>query len=165
MRVSINERDLKLIEHQLNNIYDPAMQVAEAMDLVGQKFAIAMSNADEYIRGLELVFRTELSAEQLEQLKAGDWSVLEGLELDSSQIQALEKYADSLLNESKNIQSAKDEYFKAITSAMDGWNEKYDDTISDISQFSQALTNYKDIIDLVGRKNLGVSTKQMNELA
>lgn len=164
-RVEIADTELDWIEYQLEHLVDPATDAVEAIELIAQKMEIAKDKADEYRRGLELVFDDVLSDEQLEALKSGDFSVLDGLDLDSAQIEALQKYRDGLKNETEALYSARIEFFDTITTGMESWNEQFDALNNKMAFFSTVIDTYKNVVDLVGRKNLGLSAEYMAKLS
>ena len=164
-RVEIADTELDWIEYQLEHLIDPATDTVEAIELIAQKMEIAKDKADEYRRGLELVFDDVLSDEQLEALKSGDFSVLDGLDLDSAQIEALQKYRDGLKNETEALYSARIEFFDTITTGMESWNEQFDALNNKMAFFSTVIDTYKNVVDLVGRKNLGLGAEYMAKLS
>lgn len=165
VRVQIADDDLAYIEYQLEHLVDPAVDAAKAIDLIGQKMNLAKSKSDEYRRGLELLFDDTLNDEQLNALKNGDFSVLEGVELDQAQIDMIRDYRDSLLEENRSLYAAREEFFETISSGLDSWNEQFSEVTDEVAFFASVIDTYKNVIDLVGRKNLGVSADYMNKLS
>lgn len=165
IRVQLNEDDLKDVEYQLSHLYDPSLQGAQAIGLIGEKMAAVAKNSQEYARGIELIFDSVLNDEQMQQLLNGDFSVLEGVDLNKEQLEALKKYRDSLYEENNNFYSYQQEFFEAIANSLDSWNSSFDTTAEQINNLSTSLETYQNIIDLVGRKNLGISYEYLTKLS
>ena len=165
MRVSIADDDLAYVEYQLEHLIDPAADAAKAIDLIGKKMDLAKSKSDEYRRGLELLFDDTLNDEQLNALKSGDLNVLEGVELDQAQIDIIRDYRDSLLEENRALYDTREEFFETISSGLESWNEQFSEITDEVAFFASVIDTYKNVIDLVGRKNLGVSADYMNKLS
>jgi hypothetical protein len=48
---------------------------------------------------------------------------------------------------------------------MESWNEQFDALNSKMAFFSTVIDTYKNVVDLVGRKNLGLSAEYMAKLS
>jgi uncharacterized protein (DUF342 family) len=81
-------------------------------------------------------------------------------------VQALREYRDGLLDTNAQLKEMRITIQEELISAFDSWNEEMAEGAETIDHLSSMLQGFRDIIDLVGKENLGVSDellKAMNQ--
>lgn len=170
IKLNLADEEIKYLEYQLENLYDPAIKAAEAVGLIGQKMGASADKIGEARRGIELVLdvmdvNTSFDKGQIEEmLAAGDISFLDGVELDQQSIEKLREYQSILLEENKALKESMQEIFSVVEEEMEAWSEQFDRIGSKIEHQTSILETYKNIADLVGRDKLDVSTEMMSKM-
>jgi hypothetical protein len=88
--------------------------------------------------------------EQLEEM-------LGGKEMTAEQIKALQQYRDNLINSEKAIKEMRNTIQKELITAFEDWNNEMNKEVDTLDRLSSMLQGYRNIIDLVGKDNLGIS--------
>ena len=141
---------------------------------------MAQKNIDKiaiYKQGIQEVLGQELSKAQLDSFNNllanmpadGDITAelqdILGVEsFSQEQITALEGYIDSLYDVSDVMDEFYDGITEKINTALDEMNEKSEKAIDRNQQLGKTLETYSNIIDLVGKKSLGVTEEQIRAL-
>ena len=165
---SLVEDSLSIIEYQLEKIEDKAYSTAEALALMGQKMNEVSKKSDIYKEGIEATLAASglsiddilgASPEELAELVANGTFTAE-------QVEQLRNYRDELLNTNQEMKDMANETLDKLLEGFDEWNEAIDKNKEKIDHLKEVTNSYRDIIDLIGKDNLGVSNqmlKQMNE--
>lgn len=165
---SLVEDSLSIIEYQLEKIEDKAYSAAEALALMGQKMNEVSKKSDIYKEGIEATLAASglsiddvlgASPEELAELVANGTFTAE-------QVEQLRNYRDELLNTNQEMKDMADETLDKLLEGFDEWNEAIDKSKEKIEHLKEVTSSYRDIIDLIGKDNLGVSNQmleQMNE--
>jgi hypothetical protein len=82
----------------------------------------------------------------------------------SDDIDTLRDYVSGLIEANQNLQEVRQTVHEQILTVWDEWNEKMDDGIAKLEHLQAISDSYKNIIDIVGQRNLGVSDAFMNKL-
>lgn len=165
---SLVEDSLSIIEYQLEKIEDKAYSTAEALALVGQKMNEVSKKSNIYKDGIETTLAASglsiddilgASPEELAELVANGTFTAE-------QVEQLRNYRDELLNTNQEMKDMANETLDKLLEGFDEWNEAIDKNKEKIDHLKEVTSSYRDIIDLIGKDNLGVSNQmleQMNE--
>lgn len=163
-KIEIADDEIKWLEYQLEHIEDSAWNAADAIAKIGDIAGQNIEKVKAYQEGLTEVFGLSLNENELAKLKEGDFSVLNGKALTEGQVEALKNYRDALYESNEALE----EFYKRIeeqsTAAFEGMNEEMDKQIARVDHLTSVLETYANIIDLVGKKNLGLSTESIREL-
>lgn len=164
LKVKISDNDLKYLDYLLGNIEDDAFAAAESIALLGQKTEASMKKVDAYAEGIRKTFAETFSDSEIDAIFKGDMSVLEGKSLTEDQISMLEDYSDALYEMNEDLKDIRETVQNKLTEAFEAWEEKIDDQISKFDHYNNLLESYKDIIDVIGKDNLGISDDLINQI-
>lgn len=173
IKVHFNDRDIKHFNFLLEKLDDPLQDAAEAIALIGKTAASNLSNIDAYIGGIEEILGQSFSKAfqnllanmpSAEDLPSALSEILGDAEFTDDQVTALEKYVDSLYDTSGALDDFYTQVMEQVNGAFDNMNEKSEKAISRTEQLGETLQTYQNIIDLVGKKALGVTNEQIRAL-
>ena len=177
IKVHFNDRDIKHFNFLLEKLDDPLQDAAEAIARIGKTAASNLSNIDAYIGGIEEILGQSFSDSQskafqnllsnmpsAEALPSALSEILGDAEFTDDQVTALEKYMDSLYDTSGALDDFYTQVMEQVNGAFDDMNEKSEKAISRTEQLGETLQTYQNIIDLVGKKALGVTNEQIRAL-
>lgn len=177
IKVHFNDRDIKHFNFLLEKLDDPLQDAAEAIALIGKTAASNLGNIDAYIGGIEEILGQSFSDSQskafqnllanmpsAEDLPSALSEILGDVEFTDDQVTALEKYVDSLYDTSGALDDFYTQVMEQVNGAFDDMNEKSEKAISRTEQLGATLQTYQNIIDLVGKKALGVTNEQIRAL-
>lgn len=177
IKVHFNDRDIKHFNFLLEKLDDPLQDAAEAIALIGKTAASNLGNIDAYIGGIEEILGQSFSDSQskafqnllanmpsVEDLPSALSEILGDAEFTDDQVTALEKYVDSLYDTSGALDDFYTQVMEQVNGAFDDMNEKSEKAISRTEQLGATLQTYQNIIDLVGKKALGVTNEQIRAL-
>jgi FtsZ-binding cell division protein ZapB len=80
-------------------------------------------------------------------------------------ISTLRSYIDELMNANLELKELKDTMQEKVLDAFDAFMEKIDKSVEKIEYLNNVIENYKNIIDLVGAKTLGLNDEFMKNLS
>lgn len=150
--LKINEEDLKVIEYYLNKIEDDAFAAAERIALLGQKTANAIEKSNINSSGLQdLIAYINDPAN-------------EGLINYEDVADQVYNYRDALLETNQELVEMDKTVKDQLINTYEAFNEKIDAQIDKFEKYNSFIEHYKNIIDIVGRDNLGISDQTMKML-
>lgn len=165
LKIKINDNDIKKLEWMLKKLDDPINDAAEAVEKLGQIALKNLSNLETYKQGIEDTFAQVLSEDQLTALlENNDFSVLNNVELTANQVSVLEKYRDSLYDTSDALDEFYEQVMKKVNGAFEGYNDEMEEHIEKADRYKAVVETYLNVIDLVGKKTLGVSNETVKAL-
>ena len=91
-------------------------------------------------------------------------SLLGDKELTSEQIEQLREYRDGLLKSTIAMLKMKDTIRDDMISCFEDWNEEIDNNAKAFDRASKTIQGYRDIIDLVGKDNLGITDEFISSM-
>ena len=160
------EDKLTVIDHQLKMMEDDAYSTAETLALLGQKME-ATSQKGDIARntiadilashGLSLEQVMNASPEELETLLANN--NFTSMEIDEIR-NSLGDLAASNEEMKENAKAVQD----ALTNLYESFSEEVTSITEKISHLADTTKKYRDIINLVGKDNLGVSDALLNTM-
>lgn len=178
MNIHFDDREIKRLEHLLKNLDDPIDDAAKAIAAIGRVTTRSMNSIDTYIEGIHKILGEEFTDEQTnafknllenmpeseEDLSTALKNILGDTNLTNNQISALEGYIDSLWEASDTLDEFYDNIMEKVGGALDSINEKSERAINRNEQLGKTLQTYQNIVDLVGKKALGVTDEQIRAL-
>ena len=163
--LELNERDMKELDYQLKRLEDKAFSQAERIVLYQQQSNILAENAKLYQdSATELLKNKGLNKKEREAVLAGDYSVLEGIEFTQDEIETLKTAADGLMEVNDQLYEMDKLVKEELINSFEEWNEKIDDALSKFDHYNSLLENFKDLVDILGAENLGLSKDFLKEL-
>ena len=165
LKLNVSDDSLALIEFQLNMLEDNAFKAAEAIEFQAEQAEILYDKMQASEQGLRDILATsDMSVNEIEQLLAGNTSVLDGHTFTEAQIEAIREYRDNLLDFAEELQEVREEIQERLLDAFDEWNEKLDEGIEKFDHYNSIMENYKNMIDIVGKKYLKIDNQMLNNL-
>ena len=149
IKVEIAEDDQAYIDFLMQEIEDDAFSAAEAISLLGNSTASTIEKIRATEEGITEVQRA-LAAGEITQEQATE---------------KLREYRDELIDLNADLLENRDSVQEKLTDAFEGWHEELEKGISTLEHYGSVLSNYKDIIDLVGKDMLGLSDETMKNLS
>ena len=165
LKLNVSDDSLQLIEFQLNVLEDNAFKAAEAIEYQTEQAEILYDKMQANEQGLRDILATsDMSVSEIEQLLAGDTSVLDGHTFTEAQIEAIREYRDNLLDLSEELQKVREEVQERLLNAFDEWNEELDEGIEKFDHYNSIMENYKNMIEIVGKEYLKIDNKALGDL-
>ena len=166
VKIALNDRELALLEHQLNRLDDAAYDTAEALANIGEQFALNEQKIETTTQGIIDTLNTipGITQSQIDAYLAGDGNALAGLHIEQGQIDLLEQYSDQLLELSDTLKQLHDDALQKVSEAFDAWGEKIEDHVAKFQHLNTLIDNYQEIIGLLGRSNIGISNEFMRQM-
>lgn len=190
LKINVSEDALQYLEYMMDNIENKAYDCAEAFSYLNAMTGQYIDQQAAYTQGIyDIMGNKGISAEEVDALIAGDQNVYDKLmgmlssggvadlsdglsqdEMDAAygftadDIDSLRDYVSGLIEANQNLQEVRKTVHDQILNVWDEWNEKMDDGISKLEHLQAISDSYKNIIDIVGQRNLGVSDAFMNKL-
>ena len=165
IKVSVNDRELKMLEYQLEQLDDPLYDAATAITNLGQSLDLNFANSDEYTQRIKDILGETIPEEDLNKILGGDFSSLENYTLTESQIKALDEYADALYNVNGNLDTLYEGVGERVRGAFEELNEQMRESTSTLNHLGEILNGFRNIVDLVGKDVLGLSNESMEALS
>jgi hypothetical protein len=179
-KIELVDDNLELIEYELNKITDAAHEAAEAIASIGKQVEGIMEK-DAITKGalVDTLFAADAegksttgfkSKADVERLLSADVTeeeakeILSGVTLTDAQKEKLKEYRISLLSTESELIEKRQEGMDWLNNAVDEWNEKISRGQEKIARKLSVLDNYKNIIDIVGKDNFGISDELMSKL-
>lgn len=176
LKVNVSEDSIEYLDYALNNIENKAYDVANAFALLDKKTATYFEKSKVYIDGLKSLFANQgLTDDDFNKLLAGDVSAFEKIKsmlsngenagFTSDDIEAIRDYVKELISTNEELQEVRQTVHDQLLTVWDEWNDKMDTAISKIEHLQNITSSYKNIIDIVGQKSLGLTDSFMSDLS
>lgn len=176
LKVNVSEDSIEYLDYALNNIENKAYDVANAFALLDKKTATYFEKSKAYVDGLKSLFANQgLTDDDFNKLLAGDVSAFEKIKsmlsngenagFTSDDIDAIRDYVKELISTNEELQEVRQTVHDQLLTVWDEWNDKMDTAISKIEHLQNITSSYKNIIDIVGQKSLGLTDSFMSGLS
>lgn len=176
LKVNVSEDSIEYLDYALNNIENKAYDVANAFALLDKKTATYFEKSKAYVDGLKSLFANQgLTDDDFNKLLAGDVSAFEKIKsmlsngenagFTSDDIDAIRDYVKELISTNEELQEVRQTVHDQLLTVWDEWNDKMDTAISKIEHLQNITSSYKNIIDIVGQKSLGLTDSFMSDLS
>lgn len=165
VRVELDDYELKYLEYRLEQLNKTKYGKTESLLNIAKQLDNAMDKSVAYEEGVNDILKDiGLNAEETQKVLAGDTSVLKGKTITADQIKQLQDYGAALLDINKTIDDTKDKLYDQLTKSFEEFNKELETNAKKLESNNKLLQNLKNIIDLIGRKSLGVSQKSLGNL-
>nr|DAG27273.1 MAG TPA: minor tail protein [Caudoviricetes sp.] len=176
LKVNVSEDSIEYLDYALNNIENKAYDVANAFALLDKKTATYFEKSKAYVDGLKSLFANQgLTDDDFNKLLTGDVSAFEKIKsmlsngenagFTSDDIDAIRDYVKELISTNEELQEVRQTVHDQLLTVWDEWNDKMDTAISKIEHLQNITSSYKNIIDIVGQKSLGLTDSFMSDLS
>lgn len=187
VEVDIDASDdaLEILDYLLSRIEDDAWKAAEAITYMGEQAAIMLDKNNTYTSGIQdilmnhtkdirdsegrLLQKAQLTEADVEGFMSGGPEAINKLmgmndAFTDEEIQKLREYHGSLIEMNETLVELREGVFDKVLDSFGQFNEEMDKSINKIDHLSAVTDNYKNIIDIVGKKNLNVSNALLDSL-
>lgn len=170
LKIEVNDSQLKYLEYQLDNLDDSAHDVAEAIGLIGQSVDISENKINAYKSSLYDMLNNKNHASLagdkniVNKLIAGDPKTIEKMSKENftdEEVKQLQTVMDGLLEENKRLKELRESVFERMNASFEDGVDKMDRLIDKTEHLKKVTQSYGNIVDLVGRKTLGIDTQMM----
>ena len=165
--IELAEDKLALLEYQIERLGDSLTDTATKFEKFIEKSNINAGKMETYQRGIEdLLGASGLSLEDIQGAQSEEelTSILDNANLTQDQIDKLKEYSSELLNLNSEMLEMRDTIQDDLVNAFQKMNEEAQKGVDKIDDLSSMIQEYRDIIDLVGKDNLGISTDLLNKM-
>ena len=166
--IELAEDAIKTLQYQIDNLGDSWDDLADKVKLYGEalnheaKKILSNQGGLKDILGLSITDEDELKTILSDSEKLSE--ILEGKTFTADQISKLQEYRNNLIDSNKSMRDMRDTIQNDLVTAFNDWNGEMDDGIDSIDRLSGMIQNYRDIIDLVGKDNLGISNDLLTKM-
>ena len=167
LQIDFSDDELEYLDYLLNKIEDSAFDTAKAIALIGDKAEEVLNQGDIYQSGLNELFANHgLGNDTLDQLIDGRLSTkdLIGLGLTESEVETIKDYRDNLLKTNETLMELQQTIHDELIEAFQDMEQELDDEIDNFEHFNKVLSDYEDIIDIIGTKVPDISKDLLESL-
>ena len=170
LKIEVNDSQLKYLEYQLDNLDDTAHDVAEAIGLIGQSVDISENKVNAYKSSLYDMLNNgnhaSLAGDKkiVDKLIAGDPKTIEKMSKENftdEEVKQFQTVMNGLLEENKRLKELRESVFERMNASFEDGVNKMDRLIDKTEHLKKVTQSYGNIVDLVGRKTLGIDTQMM----
>lgn len=147
-KIAIEDDKLKYIEFLIQKLNDDSFAAAESIGLLGREASSALTKIKAAEEGISAIMVDVRSS---------------GIMTDA-QAEALRDYRDNIIDLNSQLLELRNTVQDKLTAAFDAWQERLDKNISKLTHLRNLVNNYKNIIDIVGKDNLGISDETMEKI-
>lgn len=147
-KIAIEDDKLKYIEFLIQKLDDDSFAAAESIGLLGREASSALTKIKAAEEGISTIMADVRSS---------------GIMTDA-QAEALRDYRDNIIDLNSQLLELRNTVQDKLTAAFDVWQEKLDKNTSKLTHLRNLVNNYKNIIDIVGKDNLGISDETMEKI-
>lgn len=179
LNVSISKRSEKYFEYLMNNLNDPFYDAAKTIELLGSTMDGQIDNFYTYVDGIKNVLEDAgVASEKFDDLAFFDpeyynpkdfedyiQNVIGAADFTTAQITQLEKYADGLMAIGNNMAQFYSDVMEKVNDAFENMNNDAERAVNRVEQLGSTLETLQNIIDLTGKKSLGVTNEQIKALS
>lgn len=169
--VQVNDDDLELLDFLLEQIEKKSYNAADAINNLGNQAADMMDKIAGYQRGISDILTMEntgLSQSEVNGFLSGSISasaVIANGNFTEEQQEQLKEYAKSIKEVTAELIEMRENAYAKLSETLDEFTEDINEQKDAISSSINVLNNYKNIIDTLGKKNLGLTSDTLKSIA
>ena len=170
IKIEINDKKLEYLEYLLDKVDDSAHDAAEAIKLLGDTAQNALDERKINLQGLNDMFNNgnhknlEGKGDLAKKMADGDKKTIDLLSKENfsdDEMKQIQDVMSNLLDINKKLREARQQVFEKMDNAFEDSVDKMDRLI-DKQKHIQAMTeSYGNIVDIVGKKSLGITSEMM----
>ena len=180
INIEASEFTLEFLEYMLKKVEDDAWSAAEAIANMGLQAQEFLEESDEYKEGIEGILNNhteditdsdgnvlqaaQLTPEDVAAFMAGDPEAIakvtalgEQGAFTAEEVESLKEYYSNLLRVNESLLELRESVYETVTNAFLQFNEEMDKMIEKLDHLANVTQHYRNIVDIVGKENLGVS--------
>ena len=176
INITIDENGMKLLEYFFDKLNDDLYDSVERMSILEDQIGNLIDQASAYEQNINGLLGTAgqwdglnfnsygLTLEDLPELLSKSnkelYEIFGGAESNVQEIiDQLQNDYEKLLDTNKQITETRQKLVEEIGSSFSSWNEEIDKAENKLEQNAQLMEHYRNVIDIVGRKTLGITSK------
>lgn len=169
--VQVNDDDLELLDFLLEQIEKKSYSAADAINNLGNQAANMMDKIAGYQRGIADILTMEntgLSQSEVNGFLSGSISasaVIANGHFTEEQQEQLKEYSKSIKEVTAELVELRENAYAKLSETLDEFTEDINEQKDAISSSINVLNNYKNIIDTLGKKNLGLTSDTLKSIA
>lgn len=169
--VQVNDDDLELLDFLLEQIEKKSYNAADAINNLGNQAANMMDKIAGYQRGISDILTMEntgLSQSEVNGFLSGSVSasaVIANGNFTEEQQEQLKEYAKSIKEVTAELVEMRENAYAKLSETLDEFTEDINEQKDAISSSINVLNNYKNVIDTLGKKNLGLTSDTLKSIA
>ena len=166
IKLDVDDSDIKYLEFLLTELEDKDFHAAEAIANIGLQTGKSLDKIKQYEKGIEDILKLSGYESGIEGLKSGDISLEELQEggLTEEGLAKLQEYIDGLAEENEALRAMRENAWAQVSDEFDEYIEKMDNGIEKIEHLKSITQSYQNIVDIVGKKYLGVSNDLVDKM-
>ena len=176
INITIDENGMKLLEYFFDKLNDDLYDSVERMSILEDQIGNLIDQASAYEQNINGLLGTAgqwdglnfnsygLTLEDLPELLSKSnkelYEIFGGAGSNVQEIiDQLQNDYEKLLDTNKQITETRQKLVEEIGSSFSSWNEEIDKAENKLEQNAQLMEHYRNVIDIVGRKTLGITSK------
>lgn len=176
INITIDENGMKLLEYFFDKLNDDLYDSVERMSILEDQIGNLIDQASAYEQNINGLLGTAgqwdglnfnsygLTLEDLPELLSKSnkelYEIFGGAGSNVQEIiDQLQNDYEKLLDTNKQITETRQKLVEEIGNSFSSWNEEIDKAENKLEQNAQLMEHYRNIIDIVGRKTLGITSK------
>lgn len=165
--VQISEEADKYYDYILDMLENKAYSAAEAIAYLGKKTDESLKRIASYQEALNSMFEMHgFGDDAYERFANGELSTAElaTAGFTSQEIDMLIEYRGALMEENKQLMEMRDQVMSSLTDTFDEYMDTLDKIIDKFDHLNAVTSAYKNIVDIVGKKALGISNDMLRAM-
>lgn len=170
IKIEVNDKKLEYLEYLLDKVDDSAHDAAEAIKLLGDTAQNAINEKKINLQGLNDMFNNgnhknlEGKGDLAKKMAAGDKKTIALLSKEhfsDDEMKQIQDVMSNLLDINKKLREARDQVFEKMDDAFEDGIDKMDRIIDRQKHIQTMTESYGNIVDIVGKKSLGITSQMM----
>ena len=170
IKIEVNDKKLEYLEYLLDKVDDSAHDAAEAIKLLGDTAQNAIDEKKINLQGLNDMFNNgnhknlEGKGDLAKKMAAGDKKTIALLSKENfsdDEMKQIQDVMSNLLDINKKLREARDQVFEKMDDAFEDGIDKMDRIIDRQKHIQTMTESYGNIVDIVGKKSLGITSQMM----
>lgn len=170
IKIEVNDKKLEYLEYLLDKVDDSAHDAAEAIKLLGDTAQNALDERKINLQGLNDMFNNgnhknlEGKGDLAKKMAAGDKKTIALLSKEhfsDDEMKQIQDVMSNLLDINKKLREARQQVFEKMDDAFEDGVDKMDRLIDKQKHIQTMTESYGNIVDIVGKKSLGITSEMM----
>lgn len=170
IKIEVNDKKLEYLEYLLDKVDDSAHDAAEAIKLLGDTAQNALDERKINLQGLNDMFNNgnhknlEGKGDLAAKMAAGDKKTIALLSKENfsdDEMKQIQDVMSNLLDINKKLREARQQVFEKMDDAFEDGVDKMDRLIDKQKHIQTMTESYGNIVDIVGKKSLGITSEMM----
>ena len=169
--IQLSEEADRFFNYLLNRLEDKAYSAAEAIAVLGDQTQESLNRIEAYQEGLNNIFKNHgFGEDALQDFLNGKITAdeLANSGFTTEEIETIIQYRNGLLEENENLLKLRDTVMNKIMDTFEEYTDSIDNLIDKFEHLSNVTKSYQNIVDIVGKKALGISNdliRTMNKVS